>query len=76
MQTIKSLLKKAKETGTDEQLALLEFRNTPVSGLSYSPAQLLMARRLESSLPMIPSSLETSSPTHVKDIKLVERQIY
>ena len=37
VQAIKSLLKKAKEAGTD----LLEFRNTPVSGLSYSPAQWL-----------------------------------
>ena len=43
MQTIKNLLKKAKEAMKDEQLALLEFRNTPISGLQESPAQLLMS---------------------------------
>ena len=54
MQTIKSLLKKAKEAGNDEHLAVLEFRNTLISGLSESPAQLLMGRHLRSSLPMLP----------------------
>ena len=51
VQTIKNLLKKAKEGMKDEQLALLEFRNTPISGLQESPAQLLMSRRLRSTLP-------------------------
>ena len=37
VQTIKNLLKKAKEGMKDEQLALLEFRNTPISGLQESP---------------------------------------
>ena len=40
VQTIKNLLRKAKEGMKDEQLALLEFRNTPISGLQESPAQL------------------------------------
>ena len=60
VQTIKSLLKKAKEAGNDEYLALLEFRNIPISGLSKSPAQLLMGRNLRSSLPMLPWTLEPS----------------
>ena len=42
VQTIKKLLKKAREGGNDEELALLELRNTPITGMSYSPAQLLM----------------------------------
>ena len=46
VQTIKKLLKKAKEGENDEELALLELRNTPITGMSYSPAQLLMNRRL------------------------------
>ena len=53
VQTIKSLLKQAKEAGNDEYLALLEFWNTRISGLSESPAQLLMGRHLRSSLPML-----------------------
>ena len=40
VQTIKNLLQKAKEGMKDEQLALLEFRNTPISGLQESPTQL------------------------------------
>ena len=43
VQTIKNLLQKAKEGMKDEQLALLEFRNTPISGLQESPTQLLMS---------------------------------
>ena len=46
VQTVKNLFKKAKESGCDPELALLEFRNTPITGLSDSPAQLLMGQRL------------------------------
>ena len=38
---VKNLFKKAKESGHDPEMALLEFRNTPVTGLNTSPAQLL-----------------------------------
>ena len=50
VQTIKKLLKKAREGENDERLALLELRNTPITGMSYSPVQLLMNRRLRGSL--------------------------
>ena len=40
VQTVKNLFKKAQESGCDSELALLEFRNTPVTGLPDSPAQL------------------------------------
>ena len=46
VQTIKNLLRKAKEGMKDEQLTLLEFRNTPKTGLQESPTQLLMSQRL------------------------------
>ena len=74
VQTIKSLFKKANEASSDEYLALLEFRNTPVTGLSESPAQLSMGRRLRSSLPMISSTLKPTSADHVKE-KLMEQQV-
>ena len=48
--TIKNLLRKACEDGNDPYIALLEYRNTPVSGLKESPAQLLMSRMLKSKL--------------------------
>ena len=45
--TIKQLLRKAK----DPYIALLECRNTPVSGIDLSPSQMLNSRRLKSKLP-------------------------
>ena len=36
---------------TDPYLVLLEYRNTPVSGLQYTPSQVLMRRLLRSKLP-------------------------
>ena len=48
IQTLKRVLKKADYENKDSYLSLLEFRNTPVSGLPYSPAQILMSKRLRS----------------------------
>ena len=58
IQTIKNLLKKACEDGNDPYIALLEYRNTPISGLKESPAQLLMSRMLKSKLPTVESLLK------------------
>ena len=58
VQTIKRLLKKAHEEGKDEMIALLKLRNTPITGLQESPAQLLMSRRLRSNLPMTATMLK------------------
>ena len=54
-------------------MALLEFRNTPISGMEGSPAQLLMSRRLRSSLPMTSIMSEPDIPDGVKT-KLYCRQ--
>ena len=48
VQTIKRVIRKAKESNVSVYLALLEYRNTPISGINLSPAQLLMSRRLRS----------------------------
>lgn len=50
VQTAKMLLEKAKADKRDPHLSLLEYRNSPVDGFK-SPAQLLMSRRLRSTLP-------------------------
>ena len=52
IQTVKTIFKKAHDDDTDPYLALLEFRNAPIAGLNYSPAQILMSRRLRAKLPM------------------------
>ncbi|WAR27095.1 hypothetical protein MAR_012799 [Mya arenaria] len=41
----------AHENGQDESIALQEYRNTPITGCEYSPAQMLMSRRLRDKIP-------------------------
>jgi len=36
------IFQKARDSGTDQSLALLEFQNTPIVGMAESPSQLLM----------------------------------
>ena len=64
VRTIKQLLKKA----DDPYVALLAYRNTPLH-LGFSPAQLLMSRRLRTSVPTIhslrvPNVPDQSSVSH------------
>ena len=65
VQTVKHVLKKAQLTNTDPHLALLILRNTPVTGMQYSPAQMLMGRVLRSTLP---SSTVVLQPAVPKDV--------
>ncbi|XP_030204757.1 uncharacterized protein K02A2.6-like [Gadus morhua] len=57
VQTIKGLLKKA----TDPYMALLAYRATPLQN-GYSPAQLLMGRRLRTTVPTHSSELQPTLP--------------
>ena len=50
---VKMMLKKSKEENQDLQLYLLNYYNSPVAGLKYSPSELLNSRRLRSKLPVI-----------------------
>ena len=56
VRTIKSLLNKSKQSGTEYQLALLHWRTTPINANLASPGQLIMGRRLKTT---ILSELET-----------------
>ena len=58
VQTFKNILKK---NGQDLPLGLLAYRNTPIFN-GYSPAQLLMGRRLQDKLQLNPSRLIPKSP--------------
>lgn len=62
VQTVKRMLKKAR----DPYIALLEYRNTPVTGMSYSPAQLLMSRTTRTKLPTAEHLLQPKIATSVK----------
>ena len=58
VQTVKGLIHKAAFTGRDFYLALMAYRASPHEAKSVSPAQLLMGRRLRTSLPCISSFLQ------------------
>lgn len=68
VQTIKSLLKKA----GDPYRALLAYRATPLSN-GYSPAELLMGRRLRTTLPVLPERLQPALPD-LRDLQRKERE--
>uniref|UniRef100_A0A8C7WMF3 Gypsy retrotransposon integrase-like protein 1 n=2 Tax=Oryzias sinensis TaxID=183150 RepID=A0A8C7WMF3_9TELE len=57
VKTVKELLKKA----ADPYLALLAYRATPLQN-GYSPAQLLMERRLRTTVPTLPALLQPALP--------------
>ena len=58
-----SLSKKAQ----DQCKALLNYRNTPLEGIGLPPAQLIMVRRLKTSLPTHADLLKTHGAQEVKD---------
>ena len=60
IQIVKNLLTKAKQSGKDPYLAMLESRNCPVEN-SSSPAQLIYGRCLRSFLPIYLENLKKIS---------------
>ena len=71
---MKRILQKSKDDNRDPYLPLLEYRNTPLK-CGYSPAQLLMDRRLRSILPSTNKQLmpETVDPNKAHK-KMTEQQ--
>ena len=77
VQTMKNVFKKAHEQNRDPYLALLEYRNSPITGLKYPPAQILMSRRLRSKIPVATSLLSPKIVDACADLtKLQSRQKY
>ena len=57
VKTAKRILRKLIKAGTDPNLAILDYRNTPTQGMTSSPAQWLMSRRTKTLLPTTQSLL-------------------
>jgi transposase InsO family protein len=67
VQTVKNLMRKSK----DINKALLSYRNTSLEGINMSPAQLLMGRRLKTTLPTTAELLKPPSQDKIKE-KLIQ----
>ena len=67
------IMKKARLAGTDPNLSLLDYRNTPTEGLGSSPAQRLFGRRTKN---LVPTSSRLLVPESVHGVphKLRERK--
>ncbi|XP_073994138.1 transmembrane protein 33-containing Krueppel homolog 2 isoform X1 [Rhodnius prolixus] len=77
----KKLIKKSIQGGSDLQLALLEYRATPLTGLDYSPSQLMMGRLLRTSAPatldlLVPNFPSEEIRTRMEEIKLQSKKYY
>ena len=64
VQTVKNILEKCRVTKQDPYLALLDYRNTPIDGIT--PAQALMSRRLRSNIPISQQRLKPETISHNK----------
>ena len=73
VQTINKMLKKAVMDKSDINIAILNYRNTLLTGIRVSPVQLLMKRRLRSRLPAkqnhVRSEMQTSKKTQIQKIQ-------
>ena len=68
VKTIKGLLKKSE----DQYETLLSFRPTPLSN-GYSPTWLLMGRKLQTTVSVVPSSLDQQW-SHFQDARKAQRE--
>lgn len=75
VQTIKNIIRKSEMDGTDLEMCLLQYRNTPISYNLPSPAQILFSRRLNSVLPVNNQLLKPKIyPNNVIKNELRQRQ--
>ncbi len=68
VKTIKAMLKKE----SDPYMALLAYRSTPLQN-GYSPSELLMGRRLRTTVPVLPETLNPKIPD-LKSLRYKEDQ--
>lgn len=64
---VKTMLKKARYESQNMYVYLLEYRNTPITGVGLSPSQMLMSRVLKAKLPTVETLLKPKVCKNVKD---------
>ncbi|GFU48800.1 integrase catalytic domain-containing protein [Nephila pilipes] len=70
---VKGIMRKAKEDKRDYLVGLMEYRNTPISSLDLSPAQMMFNRILKTKLPISNKLLNAELFNNIRE-KLIERQ--
>lgn len=78
IQTVKTLLTKARMENRDPYVAVLYYRNSPVSGITLSPAQMRISRALKTKLPAMASQLmpEINHPREVLLARQTKQKLY
>ena len=74
IQTVKKLIIKAHESSKDVELALLDYRTSPLKGCDKSPAELLMGRRLKNMLPVKEDLLKPPSTERDRSMLLRKQE--
>lgn len=69
IQTTKQIFRKSLADSKDPYLALLLYRTTPVQGSDYSPAELLMNRKLSTTLPSIGTETVVNFKNYFKRLR-------
>ncbi|GFN74495.1 Pol polyprotein [Plakobranchus ocellatus] len=67
------IIKTAMKKSQDPNIAILQYRNTPINNLKYSPAQLLFNRRLRDNIPTLKINLKPAIPAKARQ-ELQSRQ--
>ena len=69
-----AIIKSAMKKSEDPNIAILQYRDTPITGLKYSPAQLLFNRRLRDNIPTLKMKLKPAIPPKARQDLMARQQ--